>query len=867
METKNLILLLYLMGAVLTSSAQNKLTGTIIKNAESASRPAAYAFDGNTSTSYSSTLQTHAWVGLDLGSKHVINKVRWYNYVGSKASATVSLELGWDGNNKQFEMPYCCTAVFEGANQSDFSDAMPLYLITDASTDQKWREADVNVSRGFRYVRYMGAVESGCRIAELEFYGTEGEGDDSQFYQPTNLPVVVVHTKRTEKVKSDGQTVIYEAGTDPWPSHDAYPNDEERDATFTFISQDGAKVMTCEGSFRERGNSSRHFAKRPYRIKLNEKEKVFAAPAKSKKWTLVPAIDDLTLMRNLIGYGINEKLGAEYTPYIRPVDVFVNGEFKGQYQFCDQVEASKNKIDIEEIKPTAKDADGNPISWPGDAMSDFGWFFEIDAQMQVYDVTRHEAPGSWFVTESPEIPVSIKSPDSDENVAAYTDVIEEHLMKLFQAAANGTVADYLDLPSFARYFLGIEFVANTDGYRSIFMHKHAGNDKIFAGPLWDLNLTLNNDYRIGDINQAKDWSYKERLKRGDEHWANAGDIASVIGNIIEKNPIVMKEIKDVWANVRQSGAISNAVLDAEVDSFTTKLNQSQAINYMRWPILDHRFFYHPNYNGSDTWYQSTSPGTWAGEIAVMQDALDGRVAWMDQKVGLQTAQKSISIPSYGWTTVYLPMAFKVPQDLTCYQITDVEDNQLLLQEVESTEANQPYLLKGEPGNYTLTGYAGGYLMSNKAGSYTLSSTTGNYVSDPSRGERTLGLLNGVAQDRTAAEGTYVLQEHDGRSCFFRVDGSSGAQFTTDCAYLVLPAEVASVAPLCFYLDEEELMMGDVNADKQINKLDLECLADYLNGKKPAKFIDKAADLNQSGTISIADLTKLIQILSTASPSK
>lgn len=771
---------------VLSAQTSPKLTGTVISNPENAERPASNAFDGDVTTSYKSSAPSHAWVGYDLGTKYVINKVRWYNAEGV---AKVNAEGGWDGTRFYFDLPHSCTAVFEGANLPDFSDAVPLYLITDPSTTSDWHEADINVTRGFRYVRYMGANTSQGRVCEVEFYGTAGDGDDTQFYQPTNLPIVVVHTKQTTKTQSNGQTVTFPAGSDPWDSHDAFPDDEEREATFTFISQDGAKIMTQDGYFRERGNSSRHYAKRPYRIKLNEKQKIFSADAKAKKWTLVPAIDDKTLMRNIIGYGIYEKLNPEYTPYVRPVDVFVNGEFKGQYQFCDQVEAGKNRVDIEEIKPLTKDEAGNPTSWPSNALTDFGWFFEIDAQMLVDNVTKNEAPGSWFVTSSPRIPVAIKSPDDDENVAAYTSTIKSHFQKMLNAAANGTVDQYLDLPSFARYFLGIEFVVNTDGYRSIFMHKHAGDDKIFSGPIWDLNLTLNNDYRIGDVNECTEWSYKEPLKRGEEHWANAGDVATVIGNIVEKNPLVLKEIKDVWASVRQNGAFETQSLLAEVNALKTKLQTSADLNYMRWPILGAQYFYLP-----------ATPGTWDAEIERMSTALAGRVEWMDNKLAMKRVTEDISITDAGWATIYLPLAFDVPGSLECFAITGIEEGKLVLEPVQSTEANTPYLLKGAPGTYTVSGYAGGYAIVNN------DKVTG---SDATRGERTLGLLTGVAKERAATVGSYILQNHNGRVCFYKVYEDSGSQFLVDRAYLTILKEAASNAPVRFYLDEEEAGLDEL----------------------------------------------------------
>ena len=52
---------------------------------------------------------------------------------------------------------------------------------------------EVNCSRGFRYVRYVGPKSAGSHRPRVTYYGEEGEGDDSQLYQITNLPLIVMH--------------------------------------------------------------------------------------------------------------------------------------------------------------------------------------------------------------------------------------------------------------------------------------------------------------------------------------------------------------------------------------------------------------------------------------------------------------------------------------------------------------------------------------------------------------------------------------------------------------------------------------------------------------------------------------------------
>ena len=42
-------------------------------------------------------------------------------------------------------------------------------------------------------------------------------------------------------------------------------------------------------------------------------------------------------------------IGLKFTPRCEPVDIIVNGNFRGNYFICDQVEVKEGRVDIEEI--------------------------------------------------------------------------------------------------------------------------------------------------------------------------------------------------------------------------------------------------------------------------------------------------------------------------------------------------------------------------------------------------------------------------------------------------------------------------------------------------------------------------------------
>ena len=439
-----LFLVLWLQAAV--TMADDRLTGNVIGTTESVDyntwqlsttvNTREMAFDGNLDTFFASWERSYTWTGLDLGTPHVITRV------------------GWSPRDDVHGEQRVILGVFEGANRSDFMDALPLYVIDQRGTIGTISYADVSCSRGFRYVRYVGPNDARCNIAEIEFYGHEGEGDDSHLYQLTNLPTVSIHT---------------ENNVEPFDKETEIPSQ------LTIISDDGTKLLSEAGSTRERGNFSRTFPKRPYRIKFDAKQNVLDAPAKAKKWTLINNYGDKTLMRNLLAFHLSRILEMPYTPYGTAVDVFLNGEYKGCYQLCDQIQVHKKRVNITEMTP--EDNSGEALTG--------GYLIEVDAYA--------DQEVSWFTSDY-YTRVTIKSPDEDEITTQQKNYIRNHYSKM-----EKNWRTYLDTDTYLRHLFVGEMSGNTDTYWSVYMYKQRGDDKIYTGPVWDFDLAFEFSGALADL--------------------------------------------------------------------------------------------------------------------------------------------------------------------------------------------------------------------------------------------------------------------------------------------------------------------------------------------------------------------------------
>lgn len=540
--------------------ADGRLTGTVIGTKETVDyadfskstkvNTCKDAFDGDLNTYFASWERSYTWAGLDLGESHVITRVGWSPRNDGQGEKRVQL------------------GVFEGANRADFMDALPLYIITEKGTIGQMSYANVSCSRGFRYVRYVGPSDARCNIAELEFYGYQGEGNDSSLYQLTNLPTVSIHTLDNEIPYDKTHQIV---------------------SQLTIISDNGTKLLSESGTTRERGNYSRSFPKKPYRIKFDKKQRVLDAPAKAKKWTLINNYGDKTLMRNLLAFELSRRLGMAYTPFGTAVDVLLNGEYKGCYQLCDQVDINKNRVNITEMTPE----DNEGIALTG------GYFVEIDAYA--------DQEKSWFNSNKGN-PVTIKSPDEDSITSKQKTYIKNFFNKM-----EAQWKTYLDLNSFLRHFLVGELSGNTDTYWSVFMYKERDDDMMYTGPVWDFDLAFNNDNRTYPVNNKKDYIYRSG-------GSCAGNMRSFVDKIVVSDANAKSQLVGLWDEARQGG-LTEEYMVAYIDSLEETLQQSQKLNFLRWPIMNQYVHQNPKVWGS---YQA--------EVENVRTYMKERIAWMDKKL-------------------------------------------------------------------------------------------------------------------------------------------------------------------------------------------------------------------------------------------
>ncbi len=540
------------------------LEGTLIYSGN-ATR-AAYAFDEDPSTYYSTVASTFAWVGLDLGAPHVITRI---DYMPASTS------LGPDR---------MLLSLFEGANSPDFMDAVPLYLIGDIPVNGTYSNTEVNVSRGFRYVRYVGGAGSYCNVAELKFYGHAGEGDDSQFYQITNLPTLSIHVQDNILPTVKG---------------------EDFSSQSLLIYDKGTRIQDYPIQFRVRGNYSSTHENKAFRVKFDDgkshhmmRGSANESPTKAKKWVLINSYRDKTLMRNPVAWAVSKRAERSWTPWSQVVDLVVNGDYRGTYTLADAVTVDNKRIGITEM--TENDIDEENITG--------GYFIELD---NYYD----QEPNHFMSAYGNKL--SIHEPDEDVLQPAQFWYIQDAWNHMEEVAYSANYGDmekglpaYLDLESFFSWFIVSEFNGNTDMICQVFKYKERGDDHFYTGPIWDADLALENDETTYPANERMDWTYKVRCSTG--RW-------NQFLNRVLAEPSLFAQLQAMWARLRLKGNFEPNDLAADVDSLREEVRASARLNFFRWPYLNQWLSLNP-----------AVPGSWEAEVDRVRNFVRDRVAWMDQ---------------------------------------------------------------------------------------------------------------------------------------------------------------------------------------------------------------------------------------------
>ncbi len=367
-------------------------------------------------------------------------------------------------------------------------------------------------------------------------------------------------------------------------------------------------IIDTTSNIKIRGNTTASQPKKAWNIKLNKKQSILGMP-KGKKWCLLANAMDKSLMRDTLSYNFGLENGVKYTSQSRYADVYLNGEFMGNYQVCEPVEAKTDRVDI-----NAYDAESNDI------LLEYG--------------TRNEEGVDHFNTNIYNTTFDVNDPEkgddlTDEQVDAKILRVKNYLNgfeDILRTDVNNTdaISNYIDIDSFVDYYIANELFKNVDfNYSSTRFYIKDG--KIYAGPMWDLDLSSGNCkssyytsyYVDGDSSKG---FYCRGIKWYDRLFKNQTFQEKVIARYYN----LQYKIQSLYRSDSTEVNSIEYLIDRYGSSFERNY-VSKDLNGAGWSI---------RHNDGYSFAAESSWETWNDPIEFLRDWLTRRNVWLSEQWGV-----------------------------------------------------------------------------------------------------------------------------------------------------------------------------------------------------------------------------------------
>lgn len=434
-----------------------------------------------------------------------------------------------------------------------------------------------------------------------------------------------------------------------------------------FADVDTLPTIATRAGMHVRGQSSVTFAQTPYKLEFwdeNNKDRdypVMGMPADSD-WALIPPYYDRSLLRNPFTFALGKDMGME-APRNAFAEVYIGlsgdpiseAEHRGIYWMTETIKNNKVRTNLKSLKQT----DTDPAKISG------GYIFKFD-QMAAEEpkltcsgsqplagmlfgnigggnqgggelgpvggggdwnmATPEETSGCTMATGNYSFPtgqagtcwLDLEVVDPDPLGAEQKTWLTEYIQKFhdsLHAEPIGDYESYIDVPSFINYFIISELTLNVDAYTKSAYYFKDRDQKLKAGPLWDYNFALGG---VGAQNAAPQsasqtgWRYNGN--RDVNHWYP----------MLTSDPKFMTQVKTRYTELRKT-LLSDSAVKERIATMSAPLKNAVVRDYARWPVSSIILSTTGFYGGP------TAP-TWEAQVAVLQDFVLARLAWMDENL-------------------------------------------------------------------------------------------------------------------------------------------------------------------------------------------------------------------------------------------
>ena len=356
---------------------------------------------------------------------------------------------------------------------------------------------------------------------------------------------------------------------------------------------------------RGRGNSSWDYAeggKRPYRIKLDVKSKVFGMGS-DRDWILLADSMDPSQMRNMVAQRIARVISMDFAPRFRTVELYINGDYEGSYTLIEHKEAGMgHKVMVD---PDAGD----------------GYYVELDAKGDDPVQFTSNTFGRLFNFKDPEQPSAAQK--------AYFQGLVNDVEAAMKAKNWTKVHELIEMDTWIQNYIVQELAMNVDGNMRLSTYFAKDKDtKLYMPMVWDFDLAFDNaSYLVNYVGGSRSELYSKWFVKdcgGSEHDSGHPDSHSghqTYYQYLFQDPAFVSRLKELWNKYYpRLQAIDNTYIDGmktyNAPAFQHAADAGKNSRVRRYGYVDNKDFF----------------STYEDAIAYMHDFYHKRLNWLNTNI-------------------------------------------------------------------------------------------------------------------------------------------------------------------------------------------------------------------------------------------
>ena len=404
--------------------------------------------------------------------------------------------------------------------------------------------------------------------------------------------------------------------------------------TMNLIGADGAPVYSGElKQIKARGNSTFTYAeKKSYQIKLAEPSDLLGKQEQVKTWVLLASYFDATQMHDKLIKDLAAELGLAYTASCDWVNLYYDGEYRGVYLLSEKNSVGAASVAITDMEQAYEQLNGGygTDMTTARAENSYGQQYQYTKDLtEPKNITggylielNHDMwdEASGFKTRQ-GVAFNVKSPEwcgdsAMKYISEYYQAFEDAVYATddtgaytgYNAGTGKYFYEYVDMDSLVKVFLLQELALNCDGFiSSVYFYKDA-DGIMYAGPIWDQDMTFGTGWNKTNDAEIVDYHY--------------------LAQALIQIPAFEAAVKEYYTNTFASEARGLLGSNGTIARQYALLKDNAAMNYTIW---DYIRIGNPEMEGHI--WQGVS---YQGVVDEMTTWIENRLANMDSRFNLQS---------------------------------------------------------------------------------------------------------------------------------------------------------------------------------------------------------------------------------------